>query len=152
MQKRSTVYGEFKIEHDYRAPASKVYNMFADKQSKEKWFFKASGDGEAKHTMDFKVGGGEVGSGKFHNGVTHTFKATYYDIVPNERIVYCYEMYLDDKRISVSVATLEFTGEGDNTKLVLHEAGVFLDEFDKPEIRERGSKDLLIAIEEAINS
>ena len=38
----------------------------------------------------------------------HRFDSLYYDIVPDERIVYSYEMHLDDKRISVSLATIEF--------------------------------------------
>lgn len=98
------------------------------------------------HSMDFTVGGHEANSGTFHDGVTHRFEATYYDIVPNARIVYTYEMYLDAHRISVSLATITFQSEGGKTKLILHEDGVFLDGHDTVESRERGTKELLESI------
>lgn len=126
--------------------------MFADKGSKEKSFKGLSDDGSTKHSMDFRVGGTEFNSGKFHDGVVHVFKAQYYDIVPEQRIVYCYEMYLDDIRISVSVTTIEFAVSGDGTELDLHEYGVFLDGYDKPENREQGSKELLKALETALTN
>ena len=69
--------------------------------------------------------------------------STYYDIVPNERIVYAYEMYLDDNRISVSVATIEFKAVPGGTRLVLTEQGAFLDGFDNPALREEGTRALM---------
>jgi uncharacterized protein YndB with AHSA1/START domain len=76
----------------------------------------------------------------------YSYDAVYRDIVPNERIVSTYEMHMDDKRISVSVATVEFLAAGRGTKLILTEQGAFLDGFDKPEFRERGTGDLLDAL------
>jgi uncharacterized protein YndB with AHSA1/START domain len=150
MSNHSITNGDFTVSRVLKAPVAKVYELFADKQAKEKWF-KGPSDGEPnKHEMDFSVGGSELNSGKFHDGITHIFKAHYYDIVPEERIIYSYEMYLDDKRISVSLATIEFIPEGDNTKVVLHETGAFLDGFDKPEIREQGSGYLFDALEAAL--
>jgi uncharacterized protein YndB with AHSA1/START domain len=72
--------------------------------------------------------------------------AIYHDIVPNERILYTYEMTLDGKRISVSVATIEFRPEGSGTRLKLTEQGVYLDGFDNPDVREKGTRDLLEAL------
>jgi uncharacterized protein YndB with AHSA1/START domain len=150
MDKHTTVHAEFTLSRNLQAPVAKVYQMFADKQSKEQWFKAPNSKGE--HTMDFRVGGSELNSGKFHGGVTHVFKAHYYDIIPEVRIVYAYEMYLDGKRISVSIATIEFVPEGNGTKLVLHESGTYLDELDKPESREAGTHYLLDAIEKAVNT
>jgi len=151
MPKRSTIYADFTVEKTFKAPVSRVYQMFADKPSKERWF-RAPGDVKVDHTMDFRVGGSEFNSGQFSDGQVHTFKAYYYDIVPNERIVYSYDMYLDDKRISVSLTTLEFSQEDQTTKLVLHEAGVFLYGYDQPSNREQGSQELLKALELAIKN
>lgn len=41
-----------------------------------------------------------------------TFDAVYHDVVADERIVYAYEMHLDDRKISVSLATLELKPAG----------------------------------------
>lgn len=150
MKGNSATYADFTIIRIFKSPVHKVYQMFADKQAKELWFGGPSDRASNDHTLDFVVGGSEFNSGKFHDGVTHVFKAHYYDIIPEKRIVYSYEMYLDDKRISVSLSTIEFIAEGDNTKLTLHESGVFLDNLDKPENRERGTKELLNALENAL--
>ena len=48
--------------------------------------------------MDFRVGGRERAKGRFDGGVTTTFDAIYHDIVPRMRIVYTYEMHLDDRK------------------------------------------------------
>ena len=62
--------------------------------------------------------------------------------MPNERIIYGYDMHLDDKRISVSLATVEFKPAGKGTRLTFTEQGAFLDGFDDPRLRERGTIDL----------
>jgi len=74
------------------------------------------------------------------------FECRYYDIVPNELIVYSYEMYLDAQRISVSVASLEFRPAGKGTRFVLTEQGAFLDGFDNPALREEGTRELVEAL------
>ena len=61
---------------------------------------------------DFRVGGRERVKGGFEGGMTTTFDATYHDIVPRERIVYTYEMHLDERKISVSLATLQIEPVG----------------------------------------
>jgi uncharacterized protein YndB with AHSA1/START domain len=151
MKDQSVIYGEFTIERSFNAPLSKLYQMFADKTTKEQWF-KGPDSSDTEHTMDFRVGGSEFNSGKFHDDVTHVFKAYYYDIVPEQRIIYSYEMYLNDNRISVSLATIEFSADNDNSKLILRESGVFLDGYDTSQTRENGTRQLLNAIEAALNS
>ena len=65
------------------------------------------------------------------------------DIVPEQRIVYTYEMSADETRISVSVATVQFRGHDATTQLVLTEQGVFLDGHDTAAQREEGTRSLL---------
>ena len=52
--------------------------------------------------------------------------------MPDQRIIYSYEMYADGTRISVSVATIEFAKTGDGTALTWTEQGAYLDGFDGP--------------------
>ena len=72
-----------------------------------------------------------------------TFDAAYYDVVPTERLVYAYEMHLNDKKISASLATLQLAAEGAGTRLKVTEQGVFLDGCDDAGSRERGTSFLL---------
>ncbi len=63
---------------------------------------------------------------------------------PNERIVYAYEMHLDDRKISVSLATLQAqAGGAQRTKLMVTEQGAFLDGYDDAGSREQGTGFLL---------
>ena len=50
-------------------------------------------------------------------------------------------MHLDQRRISVSLATIEFEPAGDGTRLILTEQGVYLDGADQPAAREQGTRD-----------
>ena len=85
--------------------------------------------------------------------MTTTFDAIYYDIVPRERIVYTYEMHLDDRKISVSLATLEIEPAGaGRTKLKVREQGAFLDGYDDAGSREHGTGDLLDKLGASLNA
>ncbi len=70
--------------------------------------------------------------------------------MPDERIVYGYVMDADGALISVSVTTVEFTAAGSGTTLTYTEQGVFLDGADTPDIREKGTGELLDALGETL--
>ena len=96
--------------------------------------------------MDVRVGGSERLKGRWAGGVVSTFDATYHDVIPNERLVYSYEMHLDDKKISVSLATMQLKAEGGKTTLMVTEQGAFLDGYDDAGSREQGTSHLLDAL------
>jgi uncharacterized protein YndB with AHSA1/START domain len=75
-----------------------------------------------------------------------TFEAIYHDVIPNERLVYSYEMHLDDKKISVSLATLQLETAAGKTTLMVTEQGAFLDDYDDAGSREHGTGHLLDAL------
>ena len=76
----------------------------------------------------------------------------YQDIVENQRIIYAYDMHIDDRRISVSLATIELKPEGSGTRLIFTEQGAFLDGYDDPGDRERGTRLLLDALGRSLES
>jgi uncharacterized protein YndB with AHSA1/START domain len=143
MTARSVRHASFTIERTYPAARERVFKAFADPRSKAKWFVGPDNWDKSNHQLDFRVGGKETVSGGPPGGPVHHYSCTYQDIVPNERIVTTYEMHLDTTRISVSLATVEFTAAWSGTRLVLTEQGAFLDGFDKPEQREEGTRGLL---------
>ena len=141
-----TEYGSFTIERTLASPVEKVYKAFAEKSLKEKWF----GASES-YELDFQVGGKEVNIAVPHEGTTFRYLATYYDIVPEKRIIYSYEMYNNEQRISVSLATVEFIENDGKTTLKLREDGVFLDGSDSSNSRENGTHYLLGLLEESLS-
>jgi uncharacterized protein YndB with AHSA1/START domain len=142
---RSAVHDTFHLERTYDAPVERVFKALSDKEAKSKWF---SGPPDSwqllERHMDFRVGGRERLKGLRNGRVVTTFDAIYHDIIPGERIVYTYEMHLDDRKISVSLATLQLKPAGTNrTTLRVTEQGVFLDGYDDAGSREQGTGFLL---------
>ena len=142
MTARSTTHATFTIDRIYDAEPARVFAAWADPAAKIRWF----GGGSDDYELDFKVGGREFNRGGEPGGAVYTYEAVYRDIVENERIVYTYEMHLDDARISVSVTSVELAPEGSGTKLTFTEQGVFLDGLDSPALREQGTGHLLEAL------
>lgn len=144
---RTVVHDTFVIDRKYPASPARVFSAFADPAAKVRWFDDPDIEQSAPHDIDFRVGGRESLRGDAPGGApTFTYDALYQDIVDNERIVYSYEISLAGKRISVSVATIEFIATGNGTRLILTEQGAFLDGLDTNAAREHGTRELLEAL------
>jgi uncharacterized protein YndB with AHSA1/START domain len=143
---RSIAHDTFVIERTYDASPARVFAAFADPAAKVRWFGEPAGNGNS-HDVDFRVGGRETLTGSAPDGgPAFTYDALYQDIVDNERIIYSYEMTINGRRISVSVATIEFIAAAAGTQLILTEQGAFLDGLDTNQFREQGTKELLEAL------
>ncbi|MCR6673414.1 SRPBCC family protein [Devosia ginsengisoli] len=144
MTQRSVTHASFTLERRYKATPARVFRALSDEASKQKWFTPPETWGKDEHAMDFRVGGIETSVGGPIGGPVHKFKAIYQDIVPDQRIIYTYDMHLDEVRISVSVSTFELVPDGDHTVLKLTEMGAYLDGFeDGNAIRKEGTAVLL---------
>jgi len=140
MSERSATHATFVIERTYDADPARVFAAWTDVSAKGQWFGPPEGGGA--HELDFRVGGREhfeVSAG----GALYTYDARYEDVVPDERIVYTYNMHRDGTRMSVSVSTVELLASGAGTHLRYTEQGVFLDGTDTPAAREHGTAELL---------
>jgi uncharacterized protein YndB with AHSA1/START domain len=138
MSQPSVIHDTFTVERSYPATTSRVFAAFASSEAKDVWSDTGDltpGENASPAELDFRIGGRErFGFG--YDGHTYRYDAVYYDIVPEQRIIYSYEMYADGARISVSVATIEFTKTGDGTALTWTEQGAYLDGFDGAEASE----------------
>jgi len=140
---RSVVHASFTITRAFNARPARVFAAFADPALKDLWFFGPPEWGPPERTSDFRIGGVETSRTGPIGGPMHIFRAVYQDIVPNERIVYSYDMHLGERRISVSLATIEFFADGRGTRLKLTEQGAFLDGHDDVASREHGTRALM---------
>ena len=92
MTEQPVIHHTFVIERTYPTPVSRVFAAFTTREAKDAWGDTGdldapepgtdSGDSE----FDFRVGGHErFGFG--YQGVSQRYDATYYDIVPKQRII-----------------------------------------------------------------
>lgn len=145
---RSAQHATFVIERHFEATPAQVFAAWATADGKARWFGGSAGKWkELERSFDFRVGGRERLRGAWDNGTVSDFDASYQDIVPDERIVYTYDMHLNDKHISVSLSTVELHPVGWATHLKYTEQGVFLDGYDDAGSRERGTRELLDKLE-----
>ena len=152
MTELPVIHNTFVIERTYPASVSRVFAAFTTREAKDAWGdtgdldpSESNTDSGASEEFDFRVGGHErfdVGM----QGVSFRYDATYYDIVPEQRIIYSYEMYADGVRSSVSVATIAFVPVDGGTALTWTEQGAYLNGVDgaeAPQLRRGGTSEML---------
>ena len=142
MRQRSVEHATFVVERTYDASPSRVFAAWADRAAKARWFGAHDESTDDEFELDFRVGGHERRRGSAGDRV-YAVEARYQDIVPDERIVYTYDMRFDEQRISVSLSTVELAPAGEGTRLTYTEQGAFLDGLDTSDQRKQGMGGLL---------
>src|ERR1700730_13764209 len=150
MTTRSTAHDTFVIDRTFAFKREFVYAAWTSAEAKSRWFVGPSGWELHLRELEFRVGGRGRLKGRRPDGTTSLFDARYYEIVPNERIVYVYEMHTNDVRASISLATIEFKERKEGTGLIITEQGVFLDGYDDVRGREQGTQGLIDQLEQGL--
>jgi uncharacterized protein YndB with AHSA1/START domain len=126
-----TTHGDFSINRIYTVSPADVYAAWADLGTKGRWFTGPEGWTLVERAMDLRVGGTEILHGRFAaNGVETLFTARYHVVETGARLVYAYDMHLAGRHHSVSVATVEFIGDPEGTRLRFTEQLTFVDGTD----------------------
>jgi uncharacterized protein YndB with AHSA1/START domain len=143
MPERAVVHSTFTLERTYDRPPARVFAAWADPGLKSRWFGGGTDDAPMGLDMDFRVGGYERDRGE--PGAAPGYDARYHDIVPDERIVFTYDLSFGGPLVSVSLATVEFRAAdgGSGTELTYTEHGAFFDGLDDPELRKNGTGGML---------
>ncbi len=153
MDQLTTRHHSFAIECRFEAAPAQVFRAWADPSVKGRWFAGPRDKWKEKiREFNFRVGGRERLVGTFTGGAVSTFDARYLDIVQDQRIVYQYDMYLDQKRISISLATVALRSSVAGTRMTFTEQAVFLDGFDDAGGRERGTRALFEQLAETLRA
>jgi uncharacterized protein YndB with AHSA1/START domain len=136
-------HATFTITRDFKAPPARVFVAHTSRDAKMRW--QAGGEGweTFEFTVDVRPGGREVWRGSFRGSPEIRNNVSYFDVVENERLIFGYEMYVGEKRISVSLATIEFEPGGPGTRLTFTEQGAYLDDPEAAANREAGTRALI---------
>jgi len=129
MSQHPVHHATFAITRDFEAPVARLWGAFARQDLKDRWFG-AHGDAVVitERTFDFRPGGRETAVGHWKTGTVSNFQSTYHDIVEGQRIVYVYDMFVNDWKMSVSLATIEVEARGSGSRLTITEQGAFFGE------------------------
>jgi uncharacterized protein YndB with AHSA1/START domain len=140
---RSQTHATFVIERSYSVPVSAVWHALTDGDARDQWFGGGPEFDASEKSHDFRLGGHAVEAGQWRGGPTSRFESTYTDIVDQHRMIFTYDMWVDDRHMSTSLTTIVVEPDGDGTQLTYTEQGVHLDGLDTVEGREEGTKGLL---------
>lgn len=140
MKTPPVVHGTFTLERHFEASRARVFAAWADIDTKARWFI---GPPDAwtmiERVLDLRVGGTEILHGRLASGKETRFVARYHDIVPDQRLVYAYDMHHDAKHLSASLATVELEDVKRGTRMTFTEQAAFLDGEDGTASRRHGT-------------
>ena len=123
----AAIHSTFRIERSYPQPPARVFRAFAEKEIVRRWRVEDENCRVHEFTFDFRVGGAEVSRFSFAGGPEIRLDAQFQDILPNQRIVYCYRMATAQGPFSASLATVELVPSGGGTHLTHTEQGAYFD-------------------------
>lgn len=149
MAERSIAHGSFTVKRTYTHPLAKVFRAWSDPAIKRQWHGEPD-QSDPRRVFEFHTGGRETSYGKVGE-MNFAIESVYYDIVPENRIIYAYDVKIDDVVTSLSVATVEFKAAGTGTELTVTEHGAFLDGHDNAKDRQGGTDWVLDRLGEILN-
>jgi uncharacterized protein YndB with AHSA1/START domain len=149
MAERSIAHGSFTVKRSYPHPPAKVFRYWADPALKRRWYGAPEQDDD-RRVFEFRNGGREFNGGKGPNGEQYGVDIRYYDIVPDERIIHVYDVWIAGTLTSVSMAAVEFKPQDNGTLLTITEHGAFFDGLEPPPDRVAGTEWVLDRLGEVL--
>ncbi|MEO7521749.1 MAG: SRPBCC family protein [Gemmatimonas sp.] len=148
MADQSPAHATFVLERAFQQPVARVFSLLSNPASKKRWLLEDAGTTVDSFEMDFRVGGTEtacysIRKGSPVDGLPFVNDGTYFDIVPDRRVVMAFSMSIGGRRISVTLVTYDLVPSGEGTKLTLIHQGLFFDGSDGAVMRENGWKSLM---------
>ncbi|MCT7378418.1 SRPBCC family protein [Chelativorans salis] len=141
MTAHSVAHTTFTIERHLTAQPERVFAAWSNPEAKRRWSSCHEEGFEVEYHLDFRVGGTEVNRASGPDGPAFAYEARLLDIVPNQRIIYAFNMHIGEKRVTVSLATVLFEPAPAGTKMTFTEQIALLDGYDDIEGRKRGTEE-----------
>ena len=120
----------FTLTNDLPAPPATVVAAFADPALRDRWFRIPGPSADHRYELDFREGGGETASNRFpvEDGVeVRGYRSHFFDLVPDTRVTYAYEVIVDGRRRWVSLTTVELEPCAEGTGMSWTEQYAFLE-------------------------
>jgi len=114
-------YFDFEISREYACSPPVLFDAWADLKAKAKWFVGPDKWVETGRTLELREGGVETMNGNFDGKMTTEYTAHFYDVQPNQRIGYSFEVRLGGEIYSISTAVVEFIETPKGAEMKFHE-------------------------------
>ncbi|MBW8823794.1 MAG: SRPBCC domain-containing protein [Xanthomonadales bacterium] len=135
-----TMHTDFVIEREFDAMPGDVFAAWADPGARMEWSNCHPGN-TREHRLDFRVHGHEVYEASGENGDIERVDRFFFDIVDGQRIVFAYDIRLGERKLSVSLVTVEFLPAKHGTRMVYTEQLAYLDGHEDCAERRRGTEE-----------
>jgi uncharacterized protein YndB with AHSA1/START domain len=140
MKHSLSTHTDFVIEREFAVTPEAVFQAWADPLAKRLW-----SDCHTEHTtdyrLDFRLHGHETHRVVYPDGRVQQIEKVYFDIDPNRRLVFTYDIRLDGRPLSVSLVTVEFSASARGTHMVYTEQLAYLDGHEDRAERLRGTEE-----------
>lgn len=117
---------DFVIERKYPATPDAVFAAWADPEAKRLWS-DCHPESTTHYALDFRLHGHETHQVRHADGRLQDIEKVFFGIQAGRRIVFSYDIRLDGRALSVSLATVEFFADRGGTRMVYTEQISYLD-------------------------
>ena len=140
MSQRSVLHTSFVIDRQFRASPKRVFQAWTDPKAKRSWSDCHADLNDTDYSLDFRPGGSEFHRVVYPDGAIQLVQKHFFDVVPNARIIYAYDIELSKRRLSVSLVTVQFEPSTAGTRMLYNEQVTYLDGHEDLEERIRGTE------------
>jgi len=141
MTTNPVAHHSFVIERELPGSPRHAFRFWSDPKLKDRWSGCHADWTILEDAFDFRAGGKEMKRWRTPEGEELTFHGHYLDIVPEQRIIYAYEMSFSGVRLSASLVTIELAQQGDRTRMKFTEQAAFLTGDGASEQRRLGTQE-----------
>lgn len=135
-----STHTDFVIEREFAAAPEAVFQAWADPQAKRLWSDCHAQD-STDYSLDFRLLGRESHRVVYPDGRVQQIEKVFFDIVAARRIVFAYDIRLDERPLSVSLVTVEFFASRRGTRMVYTEQLAYLDGHEDRAQRLQGTQE-----------
>ena len=121
MTTTSPTAGAFTINRHFNHGPEKVFAAFSNPATKAMWFTGPKGGDSLERVIDVTTGGSEILKFRHPSGMITHFAARYHAVEKNQRIVYSYDLMIDGKHHSTSLAVVELVPAAKGTDMTFTE-------------------------------
>ncbi|MBG1233696.1 SRPBCC domain-containing protein [Aestuariivirga litoralis] len=123
----------FSFTRAFSKSPREVFECFTNLELRKQWF-KGPPDGiELSRQLNARVGGHEELKVKWANGMLTHFVCTFHAVQPGERLVYNYDLFIDEKLYSTSLGDVVLKAVGLGTAMIFTEMTTYYGDADVPE-------------------